>query len=98
MKIARTPVFLMANLGAEVSRVASFHEKGDVESAHKALIRAQGIIDEIKKFPEMQQRLPEMEILSVTINDIISPQPVFSVSAMKLRDYFYPFALRLASL
>ena len=33
----RTPLFLMANLGAEVSRIFSFKEKNDAENLKKLL-------------------------------------------------------------
>ena len=60
MNTARTSLFLMANLGAEVSRIISAQEQKDADTASTALARAENILDEITRLPDMQPRAQEL--------------------------------------
>ncbi len=93
--IQRSPLFLMANLGSEVSKIFSAHEKNNMEMLISAHRKAQEIISQIVLFPEMRSRIPEIEILSSVISDISVANPRFQVSQKNLKSYFYPFALQL---
>ncbi len=93
--IQRSPVFLMANLGSEVSKIFGAKEKSDENMLRIASRKAQEIIVEIVKYPEMRARIHEMEMLSGVISDISSLHPKFQISSKNLKSYFYPFALRV---
>lgn len=95
MTSARTPLFLMANLGAEVSRIISFTDKNERMRIEDALRRAERIIVEIKQFPEMQKRTQEINALSQAIADIASSAPTLAIDPEHLESYFHPFATRL---
>ena len=90
MNTTRTSLFLMANLGSEVSRVLSSRERGDEPFARESLERAEHILNDIKKLPDMRERTREMELLSCAIRE---PR----VFPEHLRSYFEPFALRLVA-
>ncbi len=97
MNTARTSLFFMANLGAEVSRLLSFweqHEQNAVRESHK---RVEGIIMRLKDLPDMKGRKTELEILSHVLADFDKPKRMFSVSPENLRAYFRPFALRITA-
>ncbi len=91
----RTSLFLMANLGAEVSRLLSFKEKGDYIRTKETLDRANHILAEVRKLPDMKKRLEEIDLLSAVIADILKTEPIFHVSSRHIQSYFSPFALRL---
>ncbi|MBI4155787.1 MAG: hypothetical protein HY507_00970 [Candidatus Zambryskibacteria bacterium] len=91
MNTERTPDFLMANLGAEVSRIFSAKEKSDTVLTQNAKKRAQAIIFQIIQYPEMRSRTPEIEMLSSVISDISSFTPKLRISRKNLSSYFYPF-------
>lgn len=93
MNTARTSLFLMANLGAEVSRIISAQERGDGDSAGSALLRAENILNEIAHLPDMQSRTQELDALSKAIRSIATNAS--GVSPISLKSYFTPFALRL---
>lgn len=96
MNTNRTPLFYMANLGSEVSRALLEYENKDFEKMKNSIVRAKEIISKIEKFPEMQGRTGELEILSSIIEDL--NQKKFELNKNQLLDYFSPFALRLMSL
>lgn len=91
MNTARTPLFLMANLGAEVSRLLSSKEKGDTTLIKHSLERAERILVEIQTLPEMRSRAIELAALheAIATDGLASPQA--------LKAYFEPFALRAVS-
>ena len=97
MNTTRTPLFLIANLGAEVSRLVSFKEKGNEALADKAFGRAEHMIAEIKTCPEMKSRLQEITLLETAVADIANGETASNISASLLKSYFQPFALRLLS-
>ncbi len=93
--IQRSSLFLMANLGSEVSKMFGAKERSDMTVLQGASRKAQEIISEIIKYPEMRARIHEIEILSSVITDISSPDPKFKISPKNLKSYFFPFVLRL---
>ena len=95
MNTKRTSLFLMANLGAEVSRIISLKEKNEPVLAVEALARANKIISQIKELPDMKARLDEINTLSKVINNITESKPALSVPEKHIKSYFLPFSLRL---
>lgn len=98
MNTTRTPLFLMANLGSEVSKIFSAKKKSDASLLDSARKKAQEIIFQIALFPEMRPRIPEIETLSFVISDISSQYPKLKISQKNLSSYFSPFAVRLMQL
>ena len=92
--ISRTPQFLMANLGSEISRLLDWKEKGEKALAKKSLTHSLRILDQIGRFPEMQRRAGELLQLRAVIEDIVSDVHKYSVTRDDIQDYFFPFALR----
>ncbi|MBI5148041.1 MAG: hypothetical protein HZA37_02745 [Parcubacteria group bacterium] len=95
MNAARTSLFLMANLGAEVSRIIGAQERGDKDSANAALLRAEKILNEIARLPDMQTRAQELEALAKAVHSITADNSSRAVSPAHLKSYFIPFAERL---
>jgi len=93
MNAERTPLFYMANLGAEVSRL--YAAKGD--AAEGALARCLDIIDKYLKAEQHPWRQQEVSVLKNVIEDIASCGNRYDVSEEDLEEYFLPFALRLQS-
>lgn len=91
---ARTSLFLMANLGSEVSQIFSHAEKGDWKMAELSASRAVKIIDELLKHSEMRGRTGEIDILKEVIEDAFSQRRRFKVKKSEIDEYFMPFALR----
>lgn len=91
----RTSLFLMANLGAEVSRVISAKERGDNALMQGALERADLMLDEIKKSPDMQPRVSEIEMLSQAIHSLVHPVSELNIASRNIKSYFMPFAMRM---
>jgi len=95
MNTARTSLFLMANLGAEVSRIISAQERGDKDSARVALFRAENILNEVMHLPDMKPRVQELEALTEALRSLIAPVSSHTISPAHLKSYFTPFAVRL---
>ena len=95
MNTKRTSLFLMANLGAEVSRIISFKERRENTLAKEALLKTNKIIAEIKALPDMKTRIKEIDALSNVIEDILQDKPTLNVSTQHIKSYFVPFSLRL---
>ena len=95
MNTKRTSLFLMANLGAEVSRMISLKEKGEDIHATEALARANKIISQIKELPDMKTRLGEINTLCQVIENIIKSKPVLNIPKKHIVSYFAPFSSRL---
>ena len=91
----RTPTFLMANLGSEVSRLLDSKEKGDVTMVHKCLARAHVIVKQITDSPSMNARMEEIRMLNDVIDDVLREKRKYQVDSKSLRAYFYPFASRV---
>ncbi len=97
MNTQRTSVFLMANLGAEVSRIFSAKENKDEKRAKEGLERALKILREVMTISEMKTRASEINTLTDLISDIASPNPTLQVSRKNISSYFIPFATRMMS-
>ncbi|MEK7555810.1 MAG: hypothetical protein AAB523_00810 [Patescibacteria group bacterium] len=95
MNNKRTSLFLMANLGAEVSRIISAQEQKDADTASTALARAENILDEITRLPDMQPRAQELKTLSEVLRSLAAPISSHAISPAHLKSYFTPFAMRL---
>ena len=80
----------MANLGSEVSRILSSREAGDVAFEQGSMGRAERILADIKRLPDMRTRIPELNTLSQAIKE---PE----ISPEHLRSYFEPFISRLVA-
>jgi len=97
MNMERTPLFLMANLGSEVSRLLSFRERGDSAEVEKSYQRSERMLDQLVAFSEMESRRPEMTILKDVIKDFSVSHKKQTVRSEDLQNYFTPFATRLFS-
>lgn len=94
MNVERTPLFYIANLGAEVSRL--FAAKSRDEAAVKASQdRCLRIIEEYTRVQQAPAARQEVAILRDVIDDIASNRKRFDVSQKELEEYFLPFVLRL---
>lgn len=97
MNTNRTPLFLMANLGSEMSQIFSYMEKGELKMAQSARSRANIIITELLAHSDMKGRTGEVEILSEIIEDVFASNRRYKVKKSEIEEYFMPFALRLMS-
>lgn len=97
MNTQRTSSFLMANLGAEVSRIISAKNAENEKFAKECLLRAEKILKEVMTFPDMEKRSSEIETLLNVIREIVNPNPTIIVSQQNIISYFIPFALKLVS-
>ncbi len=93
----RTPAFLMANLGAEVSRIFSYKEKGDVINIQKASSRAREIVSQIFQFDEMKARRNEIEKIADVIDSVLSNNGL-EISKKDIENYFNSLAIRLITI
>lgn len=96
MNAVRTPLFYMANLGSEVSRILLEYKKEDFEKMRHSILRAKNIIEKIEEFPEMKGRTGELDILKSIIHDL--NQKKLKIESDHLINYFTPFAMRLMSM
>lgn len=95
MKTTRTPLFLMANLGSEVSQVFLNMEKRETKMAQSSLSRSNRIISELLSCPELQGRTKEVEIVKDIIESTFLGNGRYEVKRDDIENYFQPFALRL---
>lgn len=96
MNTVRTPLFYVANLGSEVSRVLLEYQKEDFGKMQNSIIRVNDIIRKIEEFPEMKGRTGELEILKSIIEDLNKRK--FEINKAQLINYFTPFAIRQMSI
>ncbi len=94
----RTSLFLMANLGAEVSRILSAKKNNDFILVKSALERASTILTQLYAVDDMQKRKEEIIILDEVIRDTAQEHSILHVSPAHLQSYFIPFATRLMSI
>jgi len=97
MNVQRTSLFLMANLGAEVSRIISARDRKENGVMTASLRRADKMIEEIMMLEDMKPRKVEVELLSNAIRSIIEPSTDMSINTKSLQDYFTPFIDRFTS-
>lgn len=91
----RTSLFLMANLGAETTRLISAREQNNHDNARASLTRAEHILDELSALPDMQSREEELAILRESLKKLANEQSGSSITPQYIKSYFTPFALRL---
>ena len=94
MKTERTSVFLMANLGSEVSRIFSAKEKNNPNLLVSAITRARAILSELKTLPDIKNN-KEIDILADVIDDLGQVTPKYQIIPEHLKSYFYPFAMKV---
>ncbi|HEC30742.1 MAG TPA: hypothetical protein ENI66_01870 [Candidatus Yonathbacteria bacterium] len=95
MNTERTSLFLMANLGAEVSRIISARDRGDIVASHSALLRAEKMLEQIKKIVDMKPRTIELDALGVALRSCAKNNEEERVSTTHIKSYFIPFAVRM---
>ncbi len=91
---ARTPIFLMANLGSEMSRLFCFRESGDAARAEASAARALKIVAELEERPLSPGLEKELSILKTLILDARTNANTFAVSRADLENYFIPIAVK----
>ena len=96
MKTERNSLFLMANLGSEVSKIFSAKADSDLEMLEMSTTKAKSIISELRQLPDIKNNA-EIDILADVINDLGKTNPKYQISPENLKSYFTPFALRLMS-
>ena len=94
MKTERTPLFLIANLGSEVTKIFSAKEKGDLIMLDLAISKARFIISNLKKSPETRSN-GEIDLLADVIEDLTQKKSKYQISPKNLKSYFLPFTMRL---
>ena len=95
--IKRNSLFLMANLGSEVSKIITAKNRHDQVLLDAYLTQAEKIIKEIMTMPDMKSREAEIKTLSQVIEDISRPKPTLNISVKDITSYFIPFAVRLVN-
>ncbi|MDD5357443.1 MAG: hypothetical protein PHS53_04845 [Candidatus Pacebacteria bacterium] len=93
---ARTPLFLMANLGSELTRFFRDKEKGEREKMNQSAKRALGIIDSLSATSSAGYSR-EAKIWGDVVKDATSDSPQYHVSIKNVEGYFLPLASRLLS-
>lgn len=84
-------IFLVANLGSEVSRLLRAKSEQDAERMRGAYERACDIVKELQASTNSGGQA-ESAILQTILDDLMRSNPVFSISAATLNGYFLPFA------
>ena len=95
MKTERTPTFLMANLGSEMTRLFESKKKGQFEMAKSSAERAYKIIDTFIVHRDSGEGKKEAEILRMIIRDSLSDKPELNINEDDLSSYFKSFANRI---
>ena len=85
----------MGNIGAEVSRVITWYEKGDKEKKEQALRRALELIDLTIQDKRLKNRCFELYRLKEILCDVFSGKNNYRVSLDNLKRYFLSFALAI---
>jgi cytolysin (calcineurin-like family phosphatase) len=95
MNNQRTSLFLMANLGVEMSRLVKAKENKDSKLLSETILRVKNMLQKIKELPDMITRVKEVEILSYVADDIGKSRSTLKISSSNIDTYFKPFMLRL---
>ncbi len=94
----RGSLFLMANLGSEISRVFSSWRKGNKELLETSVNRSNKIIDDLLADEQMKKRASEILILRDVMDDLVKNNLAnYRINEAQLQSYFIPFALRVMS-
>ena len=91
---AEPSMFLMANLGSEVTRLLYARAEHNERRARGAHTRACAILTEIRALPDAEHAEGEFIILQEVLDDLIREVPNLRIQPESLRQYFTPFALR----
>ena len=94
MNNERTSLFLMANLGSEVSKIFSAKKENDLEMLGMAMTKAKKILSELKNLPDTKDN-KEIDIFNDVIDDLGEMQQKYQISPENLISYFTPFAIRI---
>ncbi|KKW11654.1 MAG: hypothetical protein UY50_C0009G0040 [Parcubacteria group bacterium GW2011_GWA2_49_9] len=84
-------IFLVANLGSEVTRLLHARSEHNVERMRGAYERACGIVEELTITTNEGGR-QESVVLRTVLDDLVSPNPLLSINQETLKSYFLPFA------
>ncbi len=84
-------IFLVANLGSEVTRLLLAKRGGSSERMRAAYARACDIVEELSVNTDAGGK-SESAILRTVLDDLIRPQPLLSINPEALKNYFMPFA------
>jgi hypothetical protein len=93
----RNSLFLMANLGSEVSKIISAKQRNDQTLLSTYLNQAHKILKDLLAMPDMKPREVEIKTLEKVIEDMSQPKPTMKISTQSITSYFTPFAIRLMS-
>lgn len=98
MNFSEGYLFLIVDLGRELSEFFALKEAGEFENARLAAARAERVIDFLVVHVDVSSGGRwEMERWREIIRDALSGTPQFSISISSVESYFHPFALRLMS-
>lgn len=89
----KNSLFLIANLGSEVSRIFSAKKKGNSDLFESAMNRAKKIIYELKSLPDVKNNA-EIDMLADVIYDIKKIPRKYDIPSEQLQSYFIPFSTR----
>ena len=93
--IKRDSLFLMANLGSEVTKIISSKKRNDLVLLNEYLIQANKILKELMTLPDMKEREIEIKTLAEVITDISKAKSSLDISSVNIISYFTPFVMRL---
>lgn len=82
----------MGNIGSEVGRAISYHQKNEKDRKDKALERALDLFDLTISDPRWKKRLKEITRAREVLCSIFYGNNPYNVSFKKLDKYFYEFA------
>ena len=88
-------MFLMANLGSDISQVFMHLERKEELQAASVAGRVRRTIAELMVHSDLTGRTGEIEILRTVIDDALSEKRHLDVSRKELEDYFMPFSIRV---
>ena len=93
--IKRDSLFLMANLGSEVTKIISAKNRNDQILLTEYSAHADKILKEILSLPDMKEREIEIKTLAEVITDISKAKSSLEISSVNIISYFTPFVMRL---
>lgn len=93
---SRSTLFLIANLGSEITKIFSAKKTKNHSMLETALKNAESIISELKNISETRDN-KEVDILGDIVQDFKEVKPKYDIPREDFEAYFYPFALKLLS-
>jgi len=94
----RSSLFLVANLGSEVTRYIQAVKKGNDVYSRESLRRIEKIILEIVSLADMKSRKKEIENLRLFVQNISAGIIKCDEAEIESQAYFFPMANRFMSL